>query len=490
MTFLTYLPLLIVFLPVLACLAIASGSPARQTALATVLINLAAVVGLGFFLPQESGYHFVSSFPCIALPDFFTINLTLGVDGLSMAMVLLTAVVSVAAVAVSPIRVRREKEFYICVLLISCGALGAFLSIDLFFLYIFHEVALIPTFLLIGIWGGQDRKFAATQMTIYLAAGSLVLLAGVLAFYFALPEYGRSMDLREIQEVLSTTPFSLASQKFIYPLLLGGFGILISLFPFHHWAPAGYAASPAAAAMLHAGVLKKFGFYGLLRLAVPYLPEGAETYSTLLLVLLLANVLYIGLVTVAQKELNMMLGFSSVMHMGYIFLGLASGTPIGLTGAVVLMVSHGLSAALLFGLASVIREKTGTTLLKEMGGLASKAPLLAFLFILGALASMGTPGLGNFAGELLIFFGAWKVHSWATFFAVWGIVISAVYYLRAVRSIFFGENGKFAAEISDLQGLKEAWPYVLLALFLLAIGLYPAWLIKMIEPSIQVIVNL
>jgi len=156
----------------------------------------------------------------------------------------------------------------------------------------------------------------------------------------------------------------------------------------------------------------------------------------------------------------------------------------------VLMVSHGLSAALLFGLASVIREKTGTTLLKEMGGLASKAPLLAFLFILGALASMGTPGLGNFAGELLIFFGAWKVHSWATFFAVWGIVISAVYYLRAVRSIFFGENGKFAAEISDLQGLKEAWPYVLLALFLLAIGLYPAWLIKMIEPSIQVIVNL
>jgi NADH-quinone oxidoreductase subunit M len=489
MTFLNYLPLIIVALPVLACLLIAAGAPARATSMAAVLFNLTAVVILGFSLPTESGYHFISSFPCISLPDFFDINLTLGVDGLSLAMILLTAVVSVAAVAVSPVKVRREAEFYICVLLISCGAMGAFLSIDLFFLYAFHEVALIPTFLLIGIWGGQDRKFAATQMTIYLAAGSLVLLAGVLGFYFALPE-ARSMDLRVIQQLLAATPMEIASQKLVYPLLLAGFGILISLFPFHNWAPAGYAASPAPAAMLHAGVLKKFGLYGLLRLAIPYLPEGSDAFSKILLVLLLANILYIGLVTIAQKELNLMLGFSSVMHMGYIFLGLSSGTPIGLTGAVVLMVSHGLSAALLFGLASVIRDKTGTTLLKDMGGLATKAPLLAFLFILGALASMGTPGLGNFAGELLIFFGAWKLHSWATFFAVWGIVISAVYYLRAVRNIFFGENGVFPTEVTDLKGLAEAWPYVLLAGMLLAIGVYPAWLINLIEPSIQLIVNL
>jgi NADH-quinone oxidoreductase subunit M len=490
MIFLNYLPLLIVVLPVLASLGIALGAPARRTALVAVVLNLVFVIVAGLSLPQVSGYHFVSSFPCISLPDFFNINLTLGLDGLSLAMSLLTAVVSVAAVAVSPVKVRREAEFYICVLLISCGALGAFLSLDLFFLYIFHEVALIPTFLLIGIWGGQDRKFAAMQMTLYLAAGSLVLLAGVLAFYFAMPEAVRSMDLREIHQFLSVTPLTLASQKIVYPLLLAGFGILISLFPFHTWAPAGYAASPAPAAMLHAGVLKKFGLYGLLRLAVPYLPEGAESFSTLLLVLLLANILYLGLVTIAQKELNLMLGFSSVMHMGYLFLGLASGTPIGLTGAVVLMVSHGLSAALLFGLASVIREKTGTTLLKDMGGLASKTPLLAFLFILGALASMGTPGLGNFAGEILIFFGAWKVHAWTTFFAVWGIVISAIYYLRAVRNIFFGESASYPSEVKDLQGLAEAWPYILLAFVLVAIGLYPAWLIRMIEPSIQLIVNL
>ena len=490
MNFLNDLPLLMVLLPVLACLAIALGTPARKTALTAALLNLILIIVAGIFLPQAKGYHFVSSFPCISLPDFFDINLTLGLDGLSLAMCLLTTLVSVAAVAVSPVRVRREKEFYICVLLISCGALGAFLSLDLFFLYIFHEVALVPTFLLIGVWGGQDRKFAAMQMTLYLAAGSLILLAGVLAFYFAMPEAARSMDLREIHQFLSVSPLSLASQKIVYPLLLAGFGILISLFPFHTWAPAGYAASPAAAAMLHAGVLKKFGLYGLLRLAVPYLPEGAESFSTLLMVLLLANILYLGLVTMAQKELNLMLGFSSVMHMGYLFLGLASGNPIGLTGVVVLMVSHGLSAALLFGLASVIREKTGTTLLKDMGGLATKAPLLAFLFILGALASMGTPGLGNFAGEILIFFGAWKVHTWVTFLAVWGIVISAIYYLRAVRDIFFGESGTYPVEVKDLRGLAEAWPYVLLAAVLLAIGFYPAWLIRLIEPSIQMMVNL
>ncbi|MDZ4787611.1 MAG: NADH-quinone oxidoreductase subunit M [Blastochloris sp.] len=490
MNFLNYLPLAMVVFPVLACLAIALGAPVRKTALATVVLNLALVLVVACFIPHTQGYHFVTSFPCISLPNFFEINLTLGVDGLSLAMILLTAVVSVAAVAVSPLNVRREAEFYICVLLISCGAMGAFLSLDLFFLYVFHEVALIPTFLLIGIWGGQDRKFAATQMTIYLAAGSLILLVGILGFYFALPEGARSMDLRVIHEILSSGRIPVVMQNIIYPLLIMGFGILISLFPFHHWAPAGYAAAPAPAAMLHAGVLKKFGLYGLLRLVVPYLPEGAQTFGNILLILLLVNILYIGLVTVAQKELNLMLGFSSVMHMGYIFLGLASGTPIGLTGAVILMVSHGLSAALLFGLASVIREKTGTTLLKDMGGLAIKAPMLAFLFITGALASMGTPGLGNFAGEVLIFFGAWKVHPWTTFFAIWGIVISAVYYLRAVRSIFFGELKTYPTEVKDFKGLAETWPYVLLVGMLVAIGIYPAWLIKWIEPSINLITNL
>ncbi|NJK92715.1 MAG: NADH-quinone oxidoreductase subunit M [Blastochloris sp.] len=484
------LPLFLVLLPVLASLAIALGAPARKTALVTVLANLGAVLVLALSMPSTPGYHFVSSFPCIALPSFFEINFTLGVDGLSLAMLILTSVVSVAAVAVSPKNVRREAEFYICVLMISCGALGAFLSLDLFFLYVFHEVALIPTFLLIGIWGGLDRRYAATQMTIYLAAGSLVLLAGLMAFYFAMPEAGRSLDLRQISITLADDPFSAGDQKIIYPLLLAGFGILISLVPFHSWAPAGYASAPAPAAMLHAGVLKKFGLYGLLRLWVPYLPEGAEMWVNVLLVLLLANVLYIGLVTMAQKELNLMLGFSSVMHMGYIFLGLASGNSIGLSGAVVLMVSHGLTAALLFGLASVIREKTGTSTLADLGGLATKAPFLSFLFIIGALASMGTPGLGNFAGELLIFFGAWKSYPEATFLAVWGIVISAIYTLRAVRSTFYGETRAATEQVQDFKGVIDAWPYLLLVALLLAIGLQPQWLIKMIEPAMQLIAPL
>ncbi len=480
------IPVIMLVMPLLACLAIALGLPARRSALAAAVVNVLLAGLLAFSFPTgEGGYHFVAESVWLELPSFFTITFITGVDGLSLPMVILSAVILLAALGVAPEGIRREREFFICTLLIGAGALGAFLSLDLFFLYVFHELALIPTFLMVGIWGGQDRRFAAAQMTLYLAAASLVLLAGLLAFYFGLPADVRSLDLRHIADTYQLGDIDPGAQGWAALLLIIGFGALVSIWPLHSWAPKGYAAAPASTSMLHAAVLKKFGIYGLLRIAVPYLPEGMEQWTTLVLVLLLANILYIGLVTIAQKDLGMMLGYSSVMHMGFLFLGLISGTILGLGGTVLLMVGHGLSAALLFGLAAAIRERTGTWKFAEMGGLATKAPVLAFLFILGMLAAIGTPGLGNFAGEIIIFFGAWTHHPVWTAMAVWGVVISAVYGLRAVRAIFHGEPTNPVAGARDLENWSERWPFVMLAAGLVLVGVLPKIILNWVTPVFE-----
>ncbi|GAB4248582.1 MAG: NADH-quinone oxidoreductase subunit M [Candidatus Methylacidiphilales bacterium] len=481
------LPWLLLLVPLAGMGLIAAGVPAKRAALGTALVNLGlALVLYAGYDAALGGYQFQTKVPVMEMADLFFIHFHLGVDGVSLPLVLLTTLVTVSAFAVAPAEVRRPNEFYSCLLLISLGALGAFLSLDLFFLYIFHEVALIPTFILIGVWGTHDRKFAATQITLYLAFGSLVLLAGLLGLYYVFPPELRTFDLVELQEVLAVMegPIPLEWQELVYPLILIGFGILISLWPFHSWAPVGYASAPAPVAMLHAGVLKKFGLYGLIRLGVPFFQDGVEWYAQVLGVLLLGNILYIGLVTLAQKNLDLLLGYSSVMHMGYLFLGFVSMNMIGLTGMIVLMVAHGLSTAMLFGLASVIRERTGTLALKEMGGLGTKAPTLCFLFMLGAFASIGLPGLGNFAGEVLIFFGAWPVMPLITALALWGVVLSAVYMLRAVRDIFFGEMAPAVAGARDLAGLRESWPFWLLAAALLWIGVYPKIITAVAQPSL------
>jgi len=437
----------------------------------------------------ENGFFFVSSIPVMALQDFFTIHFVLGMDGLNAPLLLLTSLVALAAAGVVPGDIRREREFFVMMLLIVFGATGAFASLDLFFFYIFHEVALIPTFLMIGIWGTRDRKLAATQMTLYLTLGSLVLLVGLLAFYFILPEAYRTFDLRLIKENMGLILFNGSQQAGIFLFLLLGFGALVSLVPLHSWAPLGYAAAPAPVAMLHAGVLKKFGIYGLLRIATPFLPEGIEHWSLLLQLLLLGNILYIGWVTLAQRDLDFMIGYSSVMHMGYLFLGLISMSLIGGVGVVVLMVGHGLSTALLFALTGEIRQRTGTVKMDELGGLAQKAPRLTFLFIIGGLASIGLPGLANFSGEIMIFFGAWNAYPVTTGLALFGVVLSAVYMLRAIRSIFFGEISPAVERAEDLLPTVGRWPFWILATGLIVFGIFPKWITQLAEPVIRLMLG-
>jgi len=483
--------LFIIFCPIIAAIAILAGAPARKTALlASVSTLVVTLLVFALFDKSQGGFQHVHS---VAISADWGLNFAVGLDGLSLIMILLAAIVTPAAVWFAGKIDKYENTFYACLLLISGGALGAFASLDLFFFYAFHELALIPTFLLIGIWGSGNRSAAAWKITIYLALGSFILLIGLILLYQSLPVASRSFDIRALQAAAMAGQIGAEAQRHVYFLLLIGFGILVSLFPFHSWAPEAYASAPAPAAMLHAGVLKKFGLYGLLRLAVPLLPEGARHWTNLLVVLLLGNIIYIGLVTIAQKRLDWMLGYSSVMHMGYIFLGIASANILGTSGAAILMFAHGLSIALLFAVAGEVRKRTDTLLFDDLGGLGKVMPFAGLAFGLGAFAAIGLPGLANFAGEVMIFFGAfqngWEIERFhifqvATVLGLWGVVISAVYMLRAYRKIFMGTLGARSDNLVDLDRSLRV-PVTLLVAALLWFGFFPQSIVRLVAPAFQ-----
>ena len=472
-------------IPLVGIVLIALGTRPKATALWVSLLNLIpGFLASGVVL--RTGELLFGPDP-IPAREVFPVKFMLGMDGLSLSMVWLTLIVTLAAIGSAREGIKREKEYYICLLLIGLGALGAFISVDLFYFFSFHEVALIPTFLLVGMWGHGDRSGAAWRMTVYLMLGSMVLLVGLIGLYLALPETARSLDWRVLAETLRANPLSPGTQHVIAALLLIGFGTLVSLVPFHSWAPGGYASAPAPAAMLHAGVLKKFGLYGLLRVALPMTPDGWKEIGWIVGLLLAGNILYLGLASLQQRDFRWLLGFSSAMHMGTVFLGLISGTVLGLAGALTLMVGHGLSAALGFAVAGEISRRTGTSWMRDLGGLAQRTPQLWFYLMIAAMASIGLPGLANFAGEIMIFFGAWTAHPVLVGIAAWGVVLSAVAMLRAVRAIAFGPMSQAveAEGVSDLQGAREAWPFAVLTLALLLVGIIPLVVYGPAQPVLE-----
>jgi NADH-quinone oxidoreductase subunit M len=472
-------------IPLVGIVLIALGTRPKATALWVSLLNLIpGFLASGVVL--RTGELLFGPDP-IPAREVFPVKFMLGMDGLSLSMVWLTLIVTLTAIGSAREGIKREKEYYICLLLIGLGALGAFISVDLFYFFSFHEVALIPTFLLVGMWGHGDRSGAAWRMTVYLMLGSMVLLVGLIGLYLALPETARSLDWRVLAETLRANPLSPGTQHVIAALLLIGFGTLVSLVPFHSWAPGGYASAPAPAAMLHAGVLKKFGLYGLLRVALPMTPDGWKEIGWIVGLLLAGNILYLGLASLQQRDFRWLLGFSSAMHMGTVFLGLISGTVLGLAGALTLMVGHGLSAALGFAVAGEISRRTGTSWMRDLGGLAQRTPQLWFYLMIAAMASIGLPGLANFAGEIMIFFGAWTAHPVLVGIAAWGVVLSAVAMLRAVRAIAFGPMSQAveAEGVSDLQGAREAWPFAVLTLALLLVGIIPLVVYGPAQPVLE-----
>jgi NADH-quinone oxidoreductase subunit M len=415
------------------------------------------------------------------------ISYHVGVDGLNVGLVLMAAIVCFAAACCSWEIKTREKEFYILLLIMIGGILGTFVSLDLFSFYFFHELALVPTFIMIGVWGrGERRNYATFQMTLYLSIGALLALIGLVALY--VQSGANTFDIPVMIEYVRAHPIPVQSQRFIFPLLLFGFGILISLWPLHSWAPLGYAAAPTPASMLHAGVLKKFGLYGLIRIAMPMLPNALQSNVQLIAWLCLGNLLYCGWVAMRQKHFNMLAAYSSVAHMGFVFLGIAAFNVIGISGAVLVMVAHGFLAALTFALCGYIYDQTGTLDMTQLGGLLRRLPFIGAVFMMAAFAGCGLPGFLNFAGEVTVLFGSWSTLRTVTVLAAWGaVVIGAIYMLRAVRGILHGPLEERFIRVQDANHWRKV-PFVALVGCLLLFGCWPRWLTEKIEPSAREII--
>lgn len=489
------LPLLAIVIPLACSVVLLFGkslgeAPVKVVALTGFGLPALFSLILAYHFPTSSkldGYCFLTSYD-LGLLDSVGIQLFLGLNGISMPLFVLAGIVGLAA-GFHAIQSKAERlPLYLMLLLLMQGGLmGVFASVDIFFFYFFHEFALIATFIMIGIWGGQGRRSAAMELTIYLTLGAMLSLLGLIYIYV---DTGAGFNLIKLREYVASNPISEVVQENIFGLLLFGFGILVSLFPFHSWAPRGYAAMPTGAAMLHSGVLKKFGLYGLVQVAAPLVPVGAASWSDLLVWLALGNILLIGFVTVSQRDLKQMIGYSSVMHMGYIFLGVATMTVVGVGGAVFLMVAHGLSVALMFMLATAIFNRTRTYDMQEMGGLGPHAPILSGFFVAASLASVGLPGFANFWGELTVFVSLWYAYPWAVAPAVLGVVISAIYGMRAIARIFFGEEtAPFQKTVSE-HGVRditlgERIPASILMIALVLVGLWPQSISRNINDAVE-----
>ena len=460
----------------------------RFVAIATTLVSaVLAIIMFARFQPGAAGYQFAQQVDWV---QSLGISYHVGVDGINVGLVLMGAIVAFAAACCSWEIKTREKEFYILLLVMTGGILGAFASLDLFFFYFFHEFALVPTFIMIGLWGRGERKNEATfQITLYLSIGALIALIGLIALYTQ--SGANTFDIPVMAAYVHDHPLSGSAQHFIFPLLLFGFGILVSLWPFHTWAPMGYGSAPAPTAMLHAGVLKKFGLYGLIRVAIPLMPEASRNWVQVIAWLALGNLILGGWVAMRQKNFNWLIGYSSVAHMGFVFLGIATLSLVGVTGAVLVMVAHGFLAALTFALSGYLYQQTGTLEIKELGGLLRKLPFIGTALIIAAFAGCGLPGFANFVGEVTVLFGGWSVPSLRliTVLAAWGaLIIGAIYMLRAVRNILHADLSPRWANVVDAH-LWRKLPFALLIVSLLVFGCFPRLLTDKLHDPVQAIVD-
>ena len=414
------------------------------------------------------------------------ISFHLGVDGISVAMILLTAFIVIAGVLVSWNVTKMTKEFYFLLILLSLGAYGFFISLDLFILFFFLEIAVIPKYLLIGIWGSGKKEYAANKLALMLMGGSALVLVGLLGVYFSNAE--RTFDLIK----LSQLHIPLAAQKICFPLLFVGFGIFGALFPFHTWVPDGHSSAPTAGSMFLAGISMKLGGYGCLRVATYMMPDGAKEYANIIIVLSSIAILYGAFATMMQKDLKYINAYSSVSHCGFVLLGIGMLTKTAMTGAVMQMVSHGLMTALFFAVIGMIYERTHTRQVNEMGGLLKVMPFITTVLFIVGLCSLGLPGLSGFVAEMTIFMGSWEhtdaFHRIATIAACMSIVVTAVYILRAVGKTAMGPLKAGYENLSDATW-NEKLAAIILIIGIIAIGLAPFWLNNLVSPAAEIIMN-
>jgi NADH-quinone oxidoreductase subunit M len=419
------------------------------------------------------------------------IHYLIGVDGVSVAMIGLTAIVIFAGIFASWEVVELHKEFFISLILLSTGVFGFFISLDLFTLFLFYEIAVIPMYLLIGIWGSGPREYSAMKLTLMLMGGSALILVGLLGLYFNSNPSGGQLTFNLL--AISKVHIPVEIQKFFFPFLFIGFGVLGALFPFHTWSPDGHASAPTAVSMLHAGVLMKLGGYGCFRVAVFLLPEAAHQLAWIFIILTTISVIYGAFGAVWQKDLKYINAYSSVSHCGMVLFAILMFNKTAMTGAVLQMISHGIMTALFFALIGMIYGRTHTRYINEMGGLMKVMPFLGVAYVIGGLASLGLPGFSGFVAEMTIFVGAFQnvdtFHRVATIIAVSSIVVTAVYILRVIGILLLGKikNDKFE-QLGDAKWYERLSTGVLI-FGITAIGLAPLWLSEMIGGGLGPIIQ-
>ena len=416
------------------------------------------------------------------------IHYSVGVDGISVAMILLSAIIVFTGTFASWLMETGMKEFFLWFCFLSVGVFGFFISLDLFTMFMFYEVALIPMYLLIGVWGSGKKEYSAMKLTLMLMFGSALLLIGILGIYF-----GSGATTMNILEIADMHNIPLALQKVWFPIVFIGFGILGALFPFHTWSPDGHASAPTAVSMLHAGVLMKLGGYGCFRVAMYLLPEAAQELNWIFIILTAISVVYGAFSACVQTDLKYINAYSSVSHCGLVLFAILMMNTTAATGAVMQMLSHGLMTALFFALIGMIYGRTHTRDIRELSGLMKVMPFLSVGYVIAGLANLGLPGFSGFVAEMTIFNGAFMnndtFHRVVTIIACTSIVITAVYILRVIGRILYGTcTNPEHLKLKDATW-DERIAVTVLVIAIAGLGIFPLWMNDMISNSVTGVIS-
>lgn len=486
------------FISALIIMAFARHSPKLVRYTSVIGSSLSLVLSIWLYVAYDHSANGFQFHEHLAIVPSMGISYDLAVDGMGLVLTLLTAIILFAGCFASWTVKTRGQEFYALLLLLSTGVFGVFVSLDLFVFFLFYEIAVLPMYLLIGIWGSTGevkpqgifgwafkrtgvgtKEYAAMKLTLYLLLGSAFILVGMLALYTAAGS--TTFNLLELEKVR----FDPALQSWVFLAFYIGFGVLAGIWPLHTWSPDGHASAPTAVSMLHAGVLMKLGAYGVVRLGLGLTPEGAMQWAWLVGAIACMNIVYGALSAMAQKDLKYVIAYSSVSHMGIVMLGIATMTEQGLNGAVFQMVAHGIMTGLFFALVGLIYEKAHSREIFKMGGFATMMPAIATAFVIGGLSSLGLPATAGFVAEFLAFVGAWQsAHPWWLYPAVIGAFLTSIYVLRVAAQIFFGKKSEdpHFQNLPDAQGTEWVAIVVLVGLLVL-FGVVPHLMLGPIDSS-------
>jgi len=461
----------------LVILLIPGRRPAQIKWASAAFSGITLIISLYLFLAYDKGQgglQFVERYRWV---DAFGISYLNAADGFNLPMLLLTGIVFFTGVLTMWELENRVKEFFALYFVLVTGVFGLFMSMDLFFIFIWYDVSLFPMYLLIAIWGSTRKEYGAMKLTLYLLAGSALILPAIVYLFIK-----SGLNTFDVTMLMRPGTFSPFEQKFAFIFLYIGFGILAAVWPFHTWSPVGHVAAPTAVSMVHAGVLMKIGAFGVLRVAIFLCPVGWQHWAPLMAVLATIGIIYGTFVGLSQTDLKYVIGYSSVSHMGIVGLGLATVSIDGLNGAVFQMFAHGVMTALFFSAVGYIYDRTHTKLIPDLGGLSRIMPVASSYFIIAALAGIGVPCLASFWAELTVFIAAFKTYPVWGVVAVCGLVVSALFMLRVVQRTFYGPQNEKFAHLPDVTfGLGI--PRVILLAVLVIFGLFPSIMFDMIETA-------